>query len=230
MPGTGFKLKSLHDIWWSSYILLGIISRDFWDIPASQSGQIEIPYTARDISRWNMAWRAVQICRGKSSGEEGHFTWGIRYEMPLPLYLFRRHQDWPDIADNIDNLPIALGFGVAGLIYGGLHALAWSAHFQSSTEQLMWQISACVVIGGFPILFVLIWVIDNLPDERRLSGWRRYMHDISVILDGLLMLILAVVYILARAYLVIECFINLSELPAGVYDMPNWSAYFPHIV
>ena len=44
------------------------------------------------------------------------------------------------------------------------------------------------------------------------------------------MLIVFVAYLLARAYLVIESFINLSQLPAGVYDMPNWSAYFPHIV
>ena len=38
-----------------------------------------------------------------------------------------------------------------------------------------------------------------------------------------------VVYILARAYLVVECFINVFHLPAGVFKTPEWSTYFPHI-
>ncbi|KAK0750470.1 hypothetical protein B0T18DRAFT_408963 [Schizothecium vesticola] len=36
-------------------------------------------------------------------------------------------------------------------------------------------------------------------------------------------------YCLARVYLVVECFINLSHLPASVYETPGWSQYVPHI-
>lgn len=38
-----------------------------------------------------------------------------------------------------------------------------------------------------------------------------------------------VLYCLARVYLVVECFINLSHLPTSVYQIPGWSQYVPHI-
>ncbi|KAK1757757.1 hypothetical protein QBC47DRAFT_164925 [Echria macrotheca] len=36
-------------------------------------------------------------------------------------------------------------------------------------------------------------------------------------------------YVLARVYLVVESFINLSHLPESAYEMPVWSLYVPHI-
>jgi hypothetical protein len=36
-------------------------------------------------------------------------------------------------------------------------------------------------------------------------------------------------YILARAYLVVECFINVAHLPGGAYQRPQWSQYVPQI-
>lgn len=44
-----------------------------------------------------------------------------------------------------------------------------------------------------------------------------------------MMVVLPFAYVLARAYLVVECFINVSHLPAGAYKVPSWTAYFPHI-
>jgi hypothetical protein len=36
-------------------------------------------------------------------------------------------------------------------------------------------------------------------------------------------------YMWARVYLVVESFISLGHSPAGVYDLPSWSSYVPHI-
>jgi hypothetical protein len=38
-----------------------------------------------------------------------------------------------------------------------------------------------------------------------------------------------ILYFLARVYLVVECFISLSHLPASVFQVPVWSQYVPHI-
>ncbi|KAK4108127.1 hypothetical protein N656DRAFT_784667 [Canariomyces notabilis] len=38
-----------------------------------------------------------------------------------------------------------------------------------------------------------------------------------------------VLYVLARVYLVVECFINLVHLPESAYKLPEWSQYVPHI-
>ena len=94
-----------------------------------------------------------------------------------------------------------------------------------------------MVTGGFPIGLGLSWLINLLDDmaESRDSTkdmQERFTKTIFGLLSWLsvvLFFALLVAFMLARAYLVVECFINLSQLPAGVYDMPNWSAYFPHI-
>jgi len=39
----------------------------------------------------------------------------------------------------------------------------------------------------------------------------------------------SIVYALARIYLVVECFINLAQLPEAVYKEPEWSKIFPHL-
>lgn len=36
-------------------------------------------------------------------------------------------------------------------------------------------------------------------------------------------------YVLARAYLVVECFLNLLHLPDSAFSVPQWSRYIPHI-
>lgn len=163
-----------------------------------------------------MAWRASQLYK-----EDDELRLFCRRR-----FLLERYENWPDLHEVLDEIPIVLGFIAAALIYGGLHALAWFAHFDSYTEQLLWRISACVVMGGLPPIFVLT---KSASPVRRFASSSKLLTkcvDLSL-LPAFYMLVS--VYALARAYLVVECFINLSHLPAGVYDVPNWAAYFPHI-
>jgi hypothetical protein len=41
--------------------------------------------------------------------------------------------------------------------------------------------------------------------------------------------VLVVLYVVARVYLVVESFVNLSHLPESAYEVPRWSLYVPHI-
>ena len=168
--------------------------------------------SSRDIIRWKMAWHAIQA-----------FTEDFwRYPNTRTHNAIKsRCKDWPDF-ENIE-FSEALGFSAAAFIYGGLHALAWSAHFDSPNEQFWWRISACVVMGGGPVMYVLMKaaVYQFSPSTIRLI-----ISDLLPALAGVLVL---PAYIAARAYLVVECFINISHLPAEVYDVPVWAAYFPHI-
>ena len=172
--------------------------------------------TPRDVTRWKMAWCEIQK---RSPADQITFA--------LPKDIVKRCKDWPDEKDML-RFPIALAFSAAALIYGGLHALAWHANFKSPTEQLLWRISACIVMGGMPLLLL----IAKLEDE--ITGLlESFTKSIDVMLDYYLYAILLFLpfsaYVLARAYLVVECFINLAHLPAEVYDVPSWASYFPHI-
>jgi hypothetical protein len=40
---------------------------------------------------------------------------------------------------------------------------------------------------------------------------------------------LPLLYLAARVYILVECFINISQLPPEVYHVPQWSQYIPHL-
>ena len=211
LQGTGFQLKSELDDWerstYSERVGVNALPR----FPT-------IELTSSDVTRWKMASRFIKRF----------------YFDPI---IQRRCEDWPDV-DLISELPIALGFGVAALIYGGLHALAWSAHFDSLTEQLLWRMSACVVMGGVPICYIMRSLGDYCEYHHVRGSIRKgknfWFRVMWIVLDCIeypsfaLFYLILLAYILARAYLVVESFINLSHLPAGAYDLPRWSTYFPH--
>ena len=215
LQGTGFEALDGRDL----AVRFSIISNVDHVPPISLSTE--------DVTRYKMAWRAFEFYQQSVhfAYKRHHGATGSSRSSYIPSALVQRCTDWPSTGDVFAG-PIALGFTMAGLIYGGLHALAWFAHFESSTQQLLWRISACVVMGGFPVFWVLCEFGDYI--DPYVIG-RFNLDYILVILVYTALALVALAYMLARAYLVVECFINLSHLPAGVYDVPSWSSYFPHI-
>ena len=170
-----------------------------------ESHEPNIAFSSQNITRWKMAWRAIQDF---SMNELRGYSDLIR----------SRCEDLPRMEHMTEEFSVVLGFGAAAFIYGGLHALAWFAHFNSSIAQLLWRLSVCMVMGGNPVTYVLwktVWVIDKSksPTITLFLGFPYFT----------LYAMLLVAYIIARAYLVVECFIGLSHLPAGVYDVPSWA-------
>ena len=172
-----------------------------------------ISVTERDINRWKMAVRAVERFQKPHRGLDF-------FNGP-----FRRHiPNMPRFADILDEIPLALGFSAAVIIYGGLHALAWFAQFRSPTEQLLWRMSSVAVMSGIPIMAAIKKHMDHIALYPETIVWLLFW-----LLGRGLFYPVAIAYILARLYLVVECFIQLSHLPAAVYEVPEWSTYFPHI-
>ena len=174
--------------------------------------------TSCDINRWNMAWRAIDASK--------LFNTGPLFQGYEPLVV-KRCSDWTGgdwATGEFQSVPIVAGFSIAAIIYGGLHALAWSAHFKSYIERLLWQISACVVMGGIPVGLILLRTTIYTKARRN-----EVLYQASSLLSLILYFMVLTVYVLARGYLVVQCFINLFHLPASVYDVPDWSTWFPHI-
>ena len=182
--------------------------------------------TKQDINRWKMAKRAAESIQTLQS-TDGMKCNGIPFvrrctntpealnvRATLGLFFFIGFTD-----------PLAIGFGAAAMVYGGLHALAWFAEFHSPIEQLLWRISCVVVICGIPtsVAVCRLMYLLGFPGDDLLAV---LIISMPCVLIGYL---LTSAYVLARLYLVVECFIQLSHLPTGVYDMPEWSSYFPHI-
>lgn len=148
-----------------------------------------------------------------------------------------------------------IGLAITGFVYGGLHCLAWHAPFATRVETLLWRISSIAVMATF-VLVLLFYSWELLPPiwqdidaaldpfasfslEKRVDmpEWLElfllpfqgiFLFGLKVLWD-LTVAAAAALYCLARIYLVVECFINLSHLPESVYAVPVWSQYVPHI-
>ena len=194
--------------------------RSFNDFLESYIHPPEIRLSQRDVTRWKLASRAAQTFR------EGVTYHNRLYSIfPTETTFSPRCENWPNLKDVLDAPFLQLGFVLAALVYGGLHALAWCAHFNTSTEQLLWRVSACIVMGGLPVVFGLLSLTTLLvvseEDQQlrwyviknRLRNGRNPWKKVGICITYLPIPVVAIAYPLARAYLVVECFISLAHLP-----------------
>lgn len=95
-----------------------------------------------DIIRWQLSLGLAQ--HGHSMLPKDSFTDRVRN---LP-----RFQDYDYY------LPLFIGFGFVGLIYGGLHCVAWNAPFTTSIERILWRISSITIAAtGVLVACVFSW-------------------------------------------------------------------------
>jgi len=143
-------------------------------------------------------------------------------------FLTRRINEWPGLGYVtlygvfLRSKSLVVGFTVAGLAYGGVHLIAWAAPFSSASEQILWRCSAAVLMASGFIFPATLVFSEDVSTHRGCTGLvRDFVFALLILLSGF--------YVLARLYLVIECFLELSKLPTDVYKMPNWTNYWPHI-
>ena len=131
-----------------------------------------------------------------------------------------------------DSLGPMRGFMVAGVLYGGLHLLAWNAPFASDTEQKLWRISGAMIASSGPALAVVGMLIGFLVNPLKPGPDSWFWGPIENVGIGLVWSfgpLFSALYTFCRFYLVVEVFLQLERLPQSAYEQPPWSPYFPHI-
>ncbi|KAK7682241.1 hypothetical protein QCA50_014828 [Cerrena zonata] len=119
---------------------------------------------------------------------------------------------------------------ISPAVYGLLHLLAWNGSFPTPVERTLWRISTVVVItSGMAIalgLLVLASVMLLISEWSGDSDWKEttfetlgYVFTCSIVL----------LYILARAYMIVETFRQLLFLPPESFQVASWSKYLPQI-
>jgi hypothetical protein len=142
--------------------------------------------------------------------------------------LCNRSPNWPEthspvkflyvISELSQLMSFFCAFTFAGLVYGGIHLLAWNAPLTNETQWLLWRLSAVIVAASGPGLFVL-----------RILGHFKGPNLGLMVSTMPLRLLALLVYFAARLYLVVECFIYSAYLPDLAFEQVQWSQYFPHI-
>lgn len=134
-------------------------------------------------------------------------------------------------------LIMTLTFGA----YGTLHLLAWQYNFGSKVENLLWKIASIMTASTGVILLGMILGEEMKSNQRY---YHRYSYDTKTgyfwekpgfkvhvagrCLKGIGTLV-ALINIVARAFLIVESLKALPNSPPSTYVVPNWAAYFPHI-
>jgi hypothetical protein len=130
------------------------------------------------------------------------------------------------------------GFGLtaSGSAYAGVHLIAWHNAFPSVAETFVWRVSCLIIVSSLVVFLTILTgslvsnsYHDRFPVKDHPGGPQSIaLRDQLIILFLLLLVIYAVLYVAARAYLVAESFRCLGYMPVEVYKEPEWSKYFPH--
>jgi hypothetical protein len=112
--------------------------------------------------------------------------------------------------------------GLVAMIFGAVHCIAWSFQYPSYTEQMLWRLSSIAIVC-LPVFYLVMWTVPLVSwDIANSPEWLRYLLAIIAI-------IVAFLYGLARAMLLVLALMSFRSLPAGAYQTVSWTTYIPHV-
>ncbi|KAI2465000.1 hypothetical protein F4781DRAFT_425097 [Annulohypoxylon bovei var. microspora] len=141
----------------------------------------------------------------------------------------------------------------ATLLFTGLHVLGWNFSFPSSLERILWRISSLLLF----CVTAVFWILETIASWTRLGRWTwiylRFMDpkklpefekarserltqqeardptELPLPWEFWTILPIAILYGVARLYLLVEAFLELRALDGTAYVNVEWSDFFPHI-
>ena len=112
---------------------------------------------------------------------------------------------------------------VAGVVFGGIHCAGWFFIFPSNDEAILWRVSSAGLTGTAFLLPLLVYLLAKLDDLSLPDSflWVYLFLPVSAIL--------LLVYVVSRLLLLVEAFISLRHLTAGMLGLVKWTSFIPHI-
>ncbi|KAG2040471.1 hypothetical protein BDR03DRAFT_948870 [Suillus americanus] len=101
-------------------------------------------------------------------------------------------------------------------IFGAIHCMAWFFTFPTYQEQVLWRMSA-VAITFTPLLCFRVYFLRGL------------LQYILGIVQFLTCFAFVILYITARAILLVLMFTTLRNLPPDAYKAVSWTSLVPHL-
>ena len=116
--------------------------------------------------------------------------------------------------------------------YGGLHLAAWNFHFPSWGERFGWIISSMVLLAGPACSLGTAYLVartqalvQSLLGAARAPAWLADAYARSWRWSQLAFIALLA---LCRVFLIVESFVSLRMVPAGVYQDVPWTTHIQH--
>jgi hypothetical protein len=117
-----------------------------------------------------------------------------------------------------------------GLVFGGVHCIAWSFYFSSHTEQLLWRMSVAAMVI-IPALIAVTIGVDMLYGKYKKPSHRltKKMRLFAVVVVVNVLALAGLLYTICRAITLTLAFKNLGSLPSTAYHTIPWTQWIPHI-
>ncbi|KIW84838.1 hypothetical protein Z517_00226 [Fonsecaea pedrosoi CBS 271.37] len=140
----------------------------------------------------------------------------------------------------------------ATLLFTAIHVAGWSFEFPSRIERLLWHICSLLLFG----ITAAFWIFETAASWTRLGRWRtiylfvfnrkalaehkirlarrsatmkRKSEQLPVPWEFATITPLAIIYGVARFYLIAEAFAELRNVPGTAYLNVQWTDFIPHI-
>jgi hypothetical protein len=134
--------------------------------------------------------------------------------------LFNDGPEWLKINSGVylSNFNIALS--LSGIVFGGIHLLAWDFIFPSYVEKIFWKVASFYIAENVAIF--LVAYIRGLV--REYTSWKLGMLRMGMLLNC----VFTVAYLVAKLGLVVLMFRSLGHLPVGAF-VGTWVERIPHL-
>ncbi|KAJ4374814.1 hypothetical protein N0V83_001891 [Neocucurbitaria cava] len=141
----------------------------------------------------------------------------------------------------------------ATLLFTAIHIAGWNFDFPTATERLLWRISSLLLFG----ITVAFWVFETMASWTRLGRWKtiylyltnkekvemhkrkithrqtlqpkRRMTELPLPWEFAMITPLAIIYGVARLYLIGEAFAELRNVSGTAYVNVEWTDFLPHV-
>jgi hypothetical protein len=110
-----------------------------------------------------------------------------------------------------------VGVSLGGIIFGAIHIAAWNLSFPTAIEQTLWRTASVMSTVMLPIMYLPLLVNEYVVRGR-----------VPIILIKIWDIFFGSLYVLARAFLLVEIFRTLFYLPEDAY-VTTWASNFPHV-
>ena len=131
------------------------------------------------------------------------------------------HDAWSSLIRGGRSGPSAATLLVFGVVFGGIHCLAWSSLFPTTPEAILWKLCA-VYCTVFYIVILIILIIGSYAAAESTKEW---IENVLVTIG----MVLFFVYVVCRVILIVLTFTSLRALPPGIYETSNWLSFLPHV-
>ncbi|KAK0744525.1 hypothetical protein B0T21DRAFT_429102 [Apiosordaria backusii] len=142
----------------------------------------------------------------------------------------------------------------ATLLFTAVHVAGWNFSFPTTTDKVLWRASSLILFGVTAAFWVLqtavswirlgrwkwiyLWMTDrsSLPDfeqaraeELRPKETREPAATLPLAWEFWTIALVALLYGVARIYLIVAAFLELRDIDATAYTNVRWSMYIPHV-